>query len=48
MRNAPAASAAAKPACSRAASRGDFPAGTICSALALGILFLAWRIASVW
>jgi hypothetical protein len=48
MRNPDAAPVAAREASLPAARRGDAPAELVCLALALALLALAARIASIW
>jgi hypothetical protein len=48
MRKPDAASVAARKASLPAGSRGDAPAELVCMALALALLVLAFRIASIW
>jgi hypothetical protein len=48
MRKPDPASAAARKTCSPAGSRGDAPVELVCLALALALLALASRIATIW
>ena len=48
MRKPEAASAAARKASLPAGNRGDTPVELVCLALALALLVLAFRIASIW
>jgi hypothetical protein len=48
MRKPAAASVAATQASLPAGSRGDAPVAVVCAALMLALLFLAFRIASIW
>jgi nicotinamide mononucleotide (NMN) deamidase PncC len=48
MRKSTAAPVAATTTSPPAGSRGDAPVGLVCLALALAVLMLAFRIASIW
>jgi hypothetical protein len=48
MRKPGSAAVAATKACSRAAGRDNAPTETVCVALALALLVLLARIASIW